>query len=344
VLKTRVADILKVLIPMGAGAFVVWYQFDKLTDEQVASILDSFRTAEYLWVALSIVLGAASHWSRAFRWRYLLQPMGIVIRPVNAFLAVLIGYVANIILPRFGEVWRCVLVSRYEKASFERLFGTVVAERIADVVVVSAIMALTVALQFPLLKDKLDELFAGRFSNDDVAAMAVKGIGLVVLALTFFYVLWRMLKKSSLPLFVKLRQIVTGLMEGMTSIARMERKYSFAAHTLFIWAMYIGMFYLPFFSLPETSSVPVGGVLAAFVMGSLSIALVQGGIGVYPLAVAETLRLYDVPFESGLALGWIIWSAQTGMLVAFGTGSMVVLPMINSQVKPNPLMDSSWSK
>lgn len=329
-LKTRAADILKVIIPLGIGGFVAWYQFDKLTDEQVDSILASFRNAQYLWVALSIVLGAASHWSRAYRWKYLLQPMGIGIRFVNAFLSVLIGYVANIILPRFGEIWRCVLVARYEKVSFERLFGTVVAERIADVVVVSCVMAVTVTLQFPLLKGKLDELMGDNISEEHLTGMAGEAILLALTAALFIYTMWRMLKKSSFHLFVKLRQIVAGLMEGVTSILRMDQKVSFIAHTLFIWTMYLGMFYLPFLSLPETSDVPLGGVLAAFVMGSLSIALVQGGIGVYPLAVAETLRLYDVPFESGLALGWIIWSAQTGMLVFFGIASMVVLPLINS--------------
>lgn len=328
-MKGRVADILKVVIPLGIGVFVAWYQFDKLTSEQLADIMASFRSADYAWVALSIVVGILSHWSRAYRWKYLLLPMGIGIRHVNAVFSVFIGYVANIILPRFGEVWRCVLVSRYEKQPFEKLFGSVVAERIADVVVVSVVMAVTVALQLSLLGDRIDELLGDRLSAEALPGLVIKLGVAAVAGLVGALIFWRMLKRSTFPLFVKLRGIVAGLTEGVTSILRMDRKWSFVGHTLFIWTMYLTMFYLPFLSLPETSHVPIGGMLAAFVMGSLSIALVQGGIGVYPIAVAETLRLYDVPYESGLALGWIIWTAQTGMIVVCGMGSMMLMPLVN---------------
>jgi hypothetical protein len=277
------------------------------------------------------VLGFLSHWSRAYRWRYLLQPLGISTRFINSLFSVFSGYVANIILPRFGEVWRCVLVARYEKVSFEKLFGSVVAERIADVIVVSGVMALTVALQFALLGDKIDELVGDKFTSDSIAGMAVKLGFVAIIGLVVAFYGWRLMKRSAHPLFVKIRGVISGLAEGVTSILRMERKWSFVIHTLFIWVMYLAMFYLPFLALPETANVPLGGVLAAFVMGSLSIALVQGGIGVYPIAVAQTLGLYGVPYESGLALGWIVWSAQTGMIVFFGVGSLVLMPLVNAK-------------
>lgn len=308
-----------------------WYQFSKLDSQQLESIMSSFRSANYWWVLFSLVLGFLSHWSRAYRWRYLLEPLGISTRFINSLFSVFSGYVANIILPRFGEVWRCVLVARYEKVSFEKLFGSVVAERIADVIVVSGVMALTVALQFALLGDKIDELVGDKFTADSIAGMAVKLGFVAIIGLVVAFYVWRLMKRSGHPLFVKIRGIISGLAEGVTSILRMERKWSFVIHTLFIWVMYLAMFYLPFLALPETANVPLGGVLAAFVMGSLSIALVQGGIGVYPIAVAQTLGLYGVPYESGLALGWIVWSAQTGMIVFFGVGSLVLMPLVNAK-------------
>jgi glycosyltransferase 2 family protein len=332
-LKGRIADILKVVIPLGIGVYVAWYQFDKLTDDQLSAILDSFRSANYFWVALSMLLGIMSHWSRAFRWKYLLHPMNISIRFINGFLSVLIGYVANLVLPRFGEVWRCVLVARFEKQPFEKLFGSVVAERIADVIVVSCVMVVTVALQLALLGEKLDELLGDRLSPKAMPALIAKLAIAGAVGLAFAFGFWRLLQHSTMPLFVKLRGFIAGLAEGVTSILRMESKWSFVGHTLFIWTMYLGMFWLPFLSLPETAHVPLGGMLAAFFMGSLSIALVQGGIGIYPIAVAETLRLYDVPYESGLALGWIIWTAQTGLIVVFGIASMVAMPLINGERK-----------
>lgn len=316
---------------MGIGVYVGWYQFSKLDSQQLESIMSSFRSANYWWVLFSLVLGFLSHWSRAYRWRYLLQPLGISTRFINSLFSVFSGYVANIILPRFGEVWRCVLVARYEKVSFEKLFGSVVAERIADVIVVSGVMALTVALQFALLGDKIDELVGDKFTSDSIAGMAVKLGFVAIIGLVVAFYGWRLMKRSAHPLFVKIRGVISGLAEGVTSILRMERKWSFVIHTLFIWVMYLAMFYLPFLALPETANVPLGGVLAAFVMGSLSIALVQGGIGVYPIAVAQTLGLYGVPYESGLALGWIVWSAQTGMIVFFGVGSLVLMPLVNAK-------------
>ncbi|MCF8256794.1 MAG: flippase-like domain-containing protein [Flavobacteriales bacterium] len=328
-MKGRIANFLKVVIPLGIGVFVAWYQFDKLSAEQLDSILTSFRSADYVWVALSVLAGFASHWSRAFRWKYLLAPMGIHLRFINSFFSVFIGYVANIILPRFGEVWRCVMVSRYEKQPFEKLFGSVVAERIADVVVVSGVMAVTVALQLSLLGDKIRELLGDRLQPDAIPGLIAKLVVVALIGLVAAFVFWRMLKRSTLPLFVKLRGIVAGLTEGVTSILRMESKWSFVGHTSFIWGMYLTMFFLPFLALPETAHVPLGGMLASFVMGSLSIALVQGGIGVYPIAVAETLRLYDVPYESGLALGWIIWTSQTALIVIAGIGSMALMPLAN---------------
>jgi uncharacterized membrane protein YbhN (UPF0104 family) len=330
-LKAKFTDVLKVIIPLGIGVYVGWYQFSKLDSQQLESIMSSFRSANYWWVVFSLVLGFLSHWSRAYRWRYLLQPLGISTRFINSLFSVFSGYVANIILPRFGEVWRCVLVARYEKVSFEKLFGSVVAERIADVIVVSGVMALTVALQFALLGDKIDELAGDKFTTDSIAGMAVKLGFVAIIGLVVAFYGWRLMKRSGHPLFVKIRGVISGLAEGVTSILRMERKWSFVIHTLFIWVMYLAMFYLPFLALPETANVPLGGVLAAFVMGSLSIALVQGGIGVYPIAVAQTLGLYGVPYESGLALGWIVWSAQTGMIVFFGVGSLVLMPLVNAK-------------
>jgi len=330
-LKAKFTHVLKVIIPLGIGVYVGWYQFSKLDSQQLESIMSSFRSANYWWVLFSLVLGFLSHWSRAYRWRYLLQPLGISTRFINSLFSVFSGYVANIILPRFGEVWRCVLVARYEKVSFEKLFGSVVAERIADVIVVSGVMALTVALQFALLGDKIDELVGDKFTTDSIAGMAVKLGFVAIIGLIVAFYGWRLMKRSGHPLFVKIRSVLSGLAEGVTSILRMERKWSFVIHTLFIWVMYLAMFYLPFLALPETANVPLGGVLAAFVMGSLSIALVQGGIGVYPIAVAQTLGLYGVPYESGLALGWIVWSAQTGMIVFFGIGSLVLMPLVNTK-------------
>ena len=120
----------------------------------------------------------------------------------------------------------------------------------------------------------------------------------------------------------------------------MKKKWAFLAHTLFIWAMYLAMYYVPFFALEETSVASLPSVLASFVMASFSIVLVQGGIGVYPVAVAQTLTLYGIGYESGFAMGWIIWVAQTAMVVIFGVLSLVLMPVLNTR-KPTNASDTN---
>lgn len=330
-MKEKLISILKVVIPLGIGIYVIWYQFNQLTEQQLDEIKASFESANYFYVGLSVLFGLLSHVSRAWRWKYTLEPLGYENRFINNFFGVMIGYVTNIILPRFGEVWRCVMVSRYEKASFEKLFGTVVAERIADMIVLLMIIAGVVIIQLGQLKDSLNELLGDYLTQNSITELILKaGVAIVVLGALAF-IGWRIIQKSNNSFISRIRGLIQGLIDGVLSILKMKKKWAFLAHTAFIWIMYLAMFYVPFLALPETSVAGVGAVLASFVMASFSIVLVQGGIGVYPVAVAQTLALYGIVYEAGFAMGWIIWVAQTVMIVSFGVGSLVLMPLVNSK-------------
>ena len=241
----------------------------------------------------------------------------------------MIGYVANIILPRFGEVWRCVMVGRYEKLPFQKLFGTVVAERVADMLVLLLIVGTVIVMQLSNLKEAISGLLEGFLSKNSLTELAIKGSVAGFLIIVGALIGWRILTRSQNPVVVKLRGIVQGLIDGVLSILRMKRKWAFIGHTTFIWIMYLAMYYVPFLALVETSSAPLSAVLASFVMASFSIVLVQGGIGVYPVAVAQTLVLYGLNYEAGFAMGWIIWVAQTAMIIIFGVASLILMPLYN---------------
>lgn len=328
-MKEKLLSILKVVIPLGIGVYVVWYQFNQLTSDQLSQIIDSFSNANYFWVLLSVMFGVLSHVSRAYRWKYMLEPLGYKTSFINNFFGVMIGYVANIILPRLGEVWRCVMVSRYEKVSFEKIFGTVVAERVADMVVLLLIVTAVVFLQLARLKDVLTELLDQFLETNSILELSVKLGGVMLVAIVGSVIAWRIITKSENKYISKVRDLIQGLIEGILSILKMKRKWAFVAHTFFIWGMYIAMYYAPFLALPETSDASISAVLASFVVASFSIILVQGGIGVYPVAVAQTLTLYGIGYESGFAMGWIIWVAQTVMIVSFGVASLVLMPLVN---------------
>ena len=307
----------------------MWYQFNQLTAEQLSDIEKSFARANYFWIAVSVTFGVLSHVSRAWRWKYTLQPLGFETKFSNNFFAVMIGYVTNIILPRLGEVWRCVMLTRYEKVTFEKTFGTVVAERVADMVILACIVLTVVIMQLAMLRESIEQLLAGSLETQSISQLAFKGALLLGVAALASYVMWRLIRHSTNAFFVKVRSLLTGLLDGILSIVRMEKKWAFLAHTGFIWALYVGMFYVPFLALPETSDASFGAILASFVMASFSIVLVQGGIGVYPIAVAQTLALYGISYEAGFAMGWIIWVAQTLMIVGFGVASLVLMPLTN---------------
>ena len=320
------------MIPLIIGVYVIWYQFSQLSNDQLTQIKTSFANADYFWVVMSVFFGVLSHVSRAYRWNFALEPLGYKNRFINNFFGVMIGYVANIILPRFGEVWRCVMVSRYEKAPFEKLFGTVVAERVADMLVLMLIVASVVVLQLAQLKEAISGLLNEFLEKNSITELVIK-LGLVAVFLLATSIIgWRILMKSQNKIVSRIRGLIVGMLEGITSILKMKKKWAFLAHTLFIWVLYLGMFYVPFLALPETSSAPISAILASFVMASFSIVLVQGGIGVYPVAVAQTLVLYGIGYEAGFAMGWIIWVAQTAMIVIFGVVSLVLMPILN--VKP----------
>lgn len=329
-MKKLIGNILKIGIPLAFGIYIIWYQYDKLDPEQVDTIVQSFKDANYLFVLLSIFFGTLSHLSRAYRWRYTLEPLGIKIKFSNSFFSVMIAYVANIVFPRLGEVSRCAVIAKYEGQPFEKLFGTVVAERVADMLILLSVIAIVLVLQIDILQDTLGEMLA---KGGDPKQLMLKLVGFGIVALIIGAGGFLFIRKSNHPIAAKVKNLVIGLIDGVMSILKMEKKWAFIGHTAFIWIMYLAMFYVVFFALPESSNVPIAGVLASFVVGGLSIVLVQGGIGVYPLFVSIVLQLYGLTETAGITLGWIIWTGQTLMILGWGAVSLIAMPLMNSAPK-----------
>ena len=146
---------LKVALPLAFGAFLIWYVFKDLTEQEKDELYTSFSSANYFWIFLSVSFGILSHMSRAIRWKYTIAPLGKTPGFWNSFFTVMIGYVANLALPRLGEVTRPGLLGKYEGLPFNKLFGTIVAERVADLVILVSIMAAIVLVEFDMLKDLL---------------------------------------------------------------------------------------------------------------------------------------------------------------------------------------------
>ena len=276
------------------------------------------RQADLYFVGLSMFFGIMSHLSRAYRWGFLLQPLGYRPRFINLVLTVLITYVSNLGIPRSGEVLRSTALRAYEKIPFEKSFGTVVMERLVDLI----LLLICVGIGFLLERDMVRSLF-----NSD-ANTGNKGLGVLIflfIGLVFLY--WT--KHTKHPWGKKIQHFINGLISGITSIRNMPNAIWFWVHTFFIWAMYVLMFWVIKFSLPGADVLNLAAIFPAFIAGGLAMSATNGGIGLYPIAVAAVLSHYGLGYELALAYGWVMWTAQTLMVVFFGGLSFFILPIVN---------------
>jgi len=301
------------------GVFLIFYSYAITSPEDRAQIVKYIREADPFWILVSIFLGILSHLSRTIRWNYLLEPMGYTPRIRNTMMMVLMAYFANLGIPRSGEVLRATALATYEDVPFQKGFGTIVTERVIDVIMLLLIILAALISQTNIISGYLAENGFGLGSSIVLIMVGVGGL-FGVLAL---------LRKSSNPFAVKVRSFLKGLLEGVLSIFSMRRKWAFIGHTLFIWACYIGMFWVIKYTVPETISLTFGQLLVGFVAGAFAMSTTNGGIGLYPIAVGKALALFGISAVSGDAFGWIMWIAQTLMVVVFGAISFLLLPLLN---------------
>ncbi len=330
-LKKAIISTLKVGIPLGLGAYLVWYFFSTLSVNEKDQIAEAVTQANYWWVLLSGVPAVLSHISRSYRWKYTLDPLGYKPDNVNSFFSVMIGYLVNLAVPRLGEISRCGFMNRYDKIPFDKLIGTVIAERLADAIILLTTITVTVLIQYDLISDFVNELLSDKFGNISGTFVLFVMAGLMIAGFVGLYLVYKIDWK--LKFLVTVQNVIKGVISGVTSILTMKNKGWFLAHTFFIWLMYFLMLYLNFFALEETSSISLSAALTAFVLGGLAMALTNGGIGAYPLAIQAALSIYGFSEAAGGALGWIMWIAQTLLIIVLGAGSMLLMPIYNKHKK-----------
>ncbi|APX99086.1 lysylphosphatidylglycerol synthase transmembrane domain-containing protein [Lacinutrix venerupis] len=306
---------LKILLPILLGVFLIWYSLSKISIDE---LIEHFKTANYFYIVLGVVLGLLSHLSRAYRWLFQLEPLGYKVKFGNSLMAVFATYLINYTIPRAGEVARATILTNYEGVPFEKGFGTIVAERVADVIVMLLIIVITLFLEFNFIYN----FFIDKFNPIKVitAFIILLGMGLFFL----FYI-----RKSTSKIALKIKSFVNGLIEGALSIFKMKKKWAFIFHTLFIWGMYVLMFYVTSFAITGLQPIPFGAILIGFIAASFSIAATNGGLGSYPVAVFGAFAIFSIPEDPSIAFGWIMWTSQTAMIIVLGGLSLLFLPIYN---------------
>ena len=278
-----------------------------------------------MWILFGLVLGALSHISRSYRWKFLVDPLGYKLGIKNSILSVFAAYLINYTIPRAGDVARASIISNYEKIPFEKLIGTIVAERIVDMICISVLILISLLYEFERISEKIMTLLTSvNFGN------------LLIFLITVFLIIFlafRILKRFKFH--KKFSNFLTGLKSGLTVIMRMEQKFAFIAHSIFIWLMYVFMFYVTSFAFSDLHGTNFFHLLISFTLAALSIMFSNGGIGIYPLAVEESLYWYGIEAVNGLAFGWVMWLSQTIMVIIFGGLSLFILPFINTSKSRN---------
>jgi len=326
--KTGFSTVIKFILFLGLGLVIIWLSLRKLTVVEQQEIIKSFRTANYNWVIVAILLGICSHILRSLRWNLFFDSMGYHPSLKNTFYAVMVGYFANMAFPRLGEVSRCGVLAKYEKIPFNKGFGSVITDRAIDMVLFFLLFLLTIFTQIGTIDSYLNtniypKIYA-KIQNPATLRMILFGcIGVVVLIVVFLLLFRKRLASSKIGM--KIKSIIGGFWEGLKSLAGIRKPFLFVAYSVLIWVFYFLMLYVCFFCFAETSGLSLGAGLSALVLGSVGIMITPGGIGLYPAIVQETLRLYGTSMTTGLALGWIAWTAQTAMILVIGGLSLLLL-------------------
>lgn len=320
-MKTPIRKFLSLIIPLLIGIGIIYYQFTTLTPNELEKIKISFLKADYFYVFLSLFVALFGYWSRAYRWKFALQHLGYQTKFRNDLMTVCVSYLVNLTIPRSGEISRAALLKKYENVPFDKAFGTVVAERIVDML----IFLLFVAVGFISQYDKIYSfLLEKNVKFETLIWVSIAGfIVFIIFILVWIYAEWKII--------LKLKQKLAGLIEGMQSILKMKDKWNYIFHSFFIWFSYLIMFYVTIFALPETTNISFDVVVMGFIFGTLAVGFTNGGLGAYPLAIAMIFSLYGISNDISVAFGWLIWTSQTLLTIFLGLLSYLLLPMLNKK-------------
>lgn len=317
-MKVKISKITAVFVPLLLGFGLIYYQYSTLSVDSLNKIKFCFQKANYFYIFLSLLISLFGYWARAYRWKYSLQHLGYNTRFKNDFMAVCVSYFMNLTIPRSGEITRAALLKKYENVPFDKGFGTIVAERIVDLILFLFFVSLGFILQF----EKLYNFIKEKVAFEKIMLFGITGVFLGgFFLLIWLYAEWKIIKK--------LKNKFSGLIEGMLSIVKMKDKWKYIFFSLLIWISYLLMFYIPIYALPETENISFDIVIMGFIFGSLAVGFTNGGLGAYPLAIAMIFSLYGISNEIGTAFGWLAWTSQTVLTLLLGLLSYAFLPLYN---------------
>jgi uncharacterized protein (TIRG00374 family) len=331
-LKKQILQTARFLVFLSIALFLLYLAF---RDIDLAAVWEDLKHARYEWLLLTLPIGLLSHLFRAWRWNLLIEPLDHKPPLTHTFYAVMSGYLANLALPRMGEVVRCGSLTKTDKVPFDSLLGTVIVERVVDMITLLLLTFITFFIKIHFFGDffkshvflPLGEKFAGLFSHTlTLALLGLAGIVIILLLKIF----WKDIRH--IGIVRKIKDFTLGIIDGIRTITRMQHKGAFLFSTILIWGMYFLTSWLVLFMLPETAGMsPVDG-LFLLVVGSFGMVIpVQGGLGAYHWIVSAALTLYGISKETGLAVATLAHESQTLLILLGGAFSMIMVVLLKNK-------------
>lgn len=328
--KKTIFSVLKVIVPLIIGFYLLWHFYTAMDEGTKSVFFKAIKEADYFWIILSVFLGFLSHVVRAYRWKYLLEPIGHQPKFWHRYHALMIGYIVNLLIPRAGEATRAAMLYQTDKIPFSRSFGTIIGERVFDLIMLGITLVAALVFNFEDLMSLKEILASNSDGGTEESYFLEVFMSVVVGAILLFAILWWQIAAFR----EKFKQFIRDVLDGALSIFKTKHPWKFIAQTLIIWGLYITFFGICFFAFDSTSDFPIGGILIGYIAGTLGIMFTNGGIGAYPYLVGVVVSFYiGANFETieesegiGKALGMIIWLSQTLLMIMLGLISLIFIP------------------
>ncbi len=327
-MRRGILQTIKFIVFLAAGLLLLWFAFKNVDFRRLAADL---KEADYSWLLLSVLFGFFAFVSRARRWVLLVNPLGFHPSLKNAFYALMTGYLANLALPRIGEITRCVALGKKEKIPVDQLIGTVVIERTIDFISLLTIMIFLIIYSGDQITLFLRESILVPVQQKMLSIFGFTWIIWVILlsfAITALLLLIRYKKRlKKIRFFSKIFEVARGIINGLKTITNLKRKWEFILLTLFIWINYTLMTWVVVFSIPSTSQLTLGDSIFLLVIGGLAMsAPVQSGLGAFHYIISRGLFFVKgIPLEDGLVYALLTHESQLIFVAIVGTISFFMI-------------------
>jgi len=327
-LKRKIIRVLKFIILFSIGILLLWLAFRSV---DFSKLVEGLKKANYYWLLLSVFFGLIAYISRARRWQLLIRPLGYNTSFWQTFHALMVGYLANLALPRMGEITRCMALGKKEKLPVDQLIGTVIIERTIDLFSVIALLIILILTSGNLINEFLKTHFLTPFREKILSNFGSTWIIWGITALICIILLLLLIRyRKNLRKFkfiARIFDLIKGVINGLNTITRLDNKWEFIFHTVFIWLNYALMTWVVFFAVESTSDISFTDSFFILVVGGLAMSVpVQGGIGAFHYFVSRGLAVvHGVILEDGLIYALLAHESQILFELILGPISFYML-------------------